>query len=200
MNKNLLVGIGITLAIVLGLTGIFKKNTVEMYNSKSPVPVFLGGGLAPYADFGGVRHWYAHTDTLNQASTTVCSFKAPVATSTLIFASITLTTGTTTAITVDIAKSNSPSATTTRFASIVLGAGAKGTILASTTSQDLINIVDPPIVFAAALATSTTSTGIPSAEYRLEQFLNFKIGGGNGALNVLTGSCNAEWIQTSPTS
>src|SRR3990167_1048450 len=43
---------------------------------------------SPYLNIGGVRKWYARSDSFIQASTTLCSIESPRATSTLTHASI----------------------------------------------------------------------------------------------------------------
>lgn len=191
MNKNYLTWGGIVIAIVLGLVGTLKhtnvvENVTKQFGGTSP------DIASPYVDFGGLRHWY-FTGNFNQGSTTLCSFQSPLSTSTLIYASATITTGTTTALVFDIAKASTPSATTTLFGSYSVSASTLGTIVASTTPQGLQTFgLDPTIVFAASVASSSANLG---NTYQGAQFLNFKEGGANGTTNVLTGSCKAEFIQ-----
>ena len=130
-----------------------------------------------YLEVGGVRHYYFRDGNLNQASTTVCSFYTPAATTTLVFASIRLTTGTSTTPQWEIGKGTTMDATTTSFGTFSLSASDRGTMVASTTSSGFE--ADMPTVFAP------------------NTYLNFKYGGDNGAsysTNVFTGDCRAEFI------
>jgi hypothetical protein len=146
----------------------------------------------PCTSFGGITHCFSKT-TINQASTTICQFTSPTATSTLIRANVTLTTGTTTALVLDIGKSTTQTATTTLFNSVTVASGALGTVLASTTPQGG-NILDPINVFAAQKSTSTDEVGNRVSGYYGLTYLVFKIGGALGSSNTLAGSCNAEWL------
>jgi hypothetical protein len=98
-----------------------------------------------------------------------------------VFASLTLTTGTTTTIQVEIGKSILVAATTTSFGTVTLAASQKATIIASTTQASSGSgngvIADPPTVFS------------PS------HYLNFKYGGAIGTTNVLIGTCKAIFIK-----
>lgn len=189
MNKNNLMWVGVGLAIILGVIGTFKHQTIVQ-----PIQTQFGGTSpdisSPYVDFGGVRHWYA-TASLNQASTTVCSLPAPLATSTLVFASVSITTSTTTNTVWDFGKSQGTAATTTVLSSTALTGGLMGTIVASTTTAG--SGPDSPVVFGAAVASTSSNLG---NIYVKQNYLNVIYGGTQGALNVFTGSCKAEWIQS----
>jgi len=107
-------------------------------NGSSPVLGALSGPDLPYPyiSFGGVRSWAAKTDSLVQASTTICSLQAPAATSTLSTAALRLEVGSTSAMFIEFAKSTSPAATTTRIGSTyVVAANAQATIVASSTGS-----------------------------------------------------------------
>lgn len=136
------------------------------------MPQKLGALASPdipynWFSFGDVRR-FAYTQTLNQASTTVCSFLSPASTSTLISASLQITTGTTTQLLWDIAKSTVPDATTTAIGtSFTVASNKQATIVASTTPTAEATTIEP------------------------SRYLNFKYGGANGSLNVLVGTCKA---------
>lgn len=131
MIKNLLVTVGIIVALGLGAIGAFGHHSAE--------PTQLLGAvsspdiMSPYFSVGGVVEWKAHTITLTQASTTVCAIQSPAATSTLSSANILFSVSSTTASTVTLAQSTTPYATTTSLGSITLAANARGQALASTT-------------------------------------------------------------------
>ena len=124
----------------------------------------------------GVEYCYYNTG-MNKASTTVCSIKSPSATSTLMFASLTLTTGTSTTPMFEIGKSYQYDATTTSFGTWTLAASQLGTMVASTTYSGMGSVVDPQTVFSP------------------NTYLNFKYGGVLGTTNVFVGKCKAEFIK-----
>ena len=181
--KNYLITAGIALGVVL-LVLIFMPakviNQVQTLGAVSSPDI-----MSPYFSFGGVRQWAAHTDNLNHASTTICSMQSPAATSTLVFGSVKLTTGTTTAIALEMAKDTSYAATTTRISYDVLASGAQTTMVA----------------FVASTTGAYGANGQAHTADELDMvfapntYLNVKYGGAAGALNVLVGSCNAVWVQ-----
>lgn len=79
------------------------------------------------------------------ATTTVCAFKSPSATSTLTFGSATFSVASSTATVVTLAKATSAFATTTVLNSGAIAANAQGTLFASSTT--VVN-VDGLTVFA----------------------------------------------------
>lgn len=138
-----------------------------------------------YQCYNGVCHFY-RSSTLNQASTTLCSLKSPTnATSTLAIGSFGLTTGTTTGVAIEMAKSSIMDATTTRISYVQLASGAR-------------------VTFNSGVATSTgNQQGILGIQHTADEndlifapgtLLNVKVGGTLGALNVLTGSCMADFV------
>ena len=142
MNKILTIVSIIALCSTI-ITGVVIMRTVKVDMSVGA----LAGPDIPYNyfGFGGVREYAGKTDSLYQASTTVCAIQSPAATSTLTFGSINLTVSSTTASTVIIAKSATAYATTTRLGQGPIAASAQGTVLATTT----ISIgTDDVIVFA----------------------------------------------------
>src|SRR3990167_10257311 len=131
----------------------------------------------PYFSFGGLREW-ANKGTLNQASTTLCSILSPVSTNTLVSANIKITTGTTSAIALEIGK-GTLTATTTRLAYQVLGSNAQVTLTAVT-------------------ATTTGASGVvfttePDYVFAPSTYINFKYGGTLGSLNTLVGTCQSKF-------
>lgn len=130
MNKKLVIGVLVGLLALTGLVVFLTKDEVKP----------LGVNSGPQSDFpsftvNGLEIFYNRIP-LRQATTTVCAIKSPTATSTLIFGSITMTTSTTSASVIDLAKATTPYATTTRLnAKYSLGAGKQATITASTTDS-----------------------------------------------------------------
>lgn len=131
----------------------------------------------PHFSFGGVRR-FAASKTLNQASTTVCSLQSPAASSTLISFSIQATTGTTTALLLEIGKSAQLDATTTQLGDSLALVGGPFTVVGSTTAN---NVTAKDQIFIGS------------------RYLNFKIGkadaNGTAKWNNLAGTCNATWEQ-----
>lgn len=134
---------------------------------------------SPYLTFGGLRRWAGKTDSLVQATTTVCAIQSPTSTSTLVEASVRLSVSSTTATTVTLAKASTPFATTSRLAFGSIAANSQGTI---------------------AVTGTTTGTGITSATDALTTFAPntyFVVGiqGGIGTFSP-TGICQAMWTDT----
>jgi len=117
--KDKLVVAGVLVALVLGVMGVVGSGGVDGRDGQNGKDGF-GAVSGPKVDFpfwevNGVAHHY-YSSGLNQASTTVCSFRSPrSATSTLLFASLQLTTGTTTDTFWEFGKDASFAATTTRI-------------------------------------------------------------------------------------
>lgn len=151
-----------------------------------PDATIFGAVSGPSVDFpswtvNGVETFY-YTAGLNKASTTLCSFKSPTATSTLDFASIKITTGTTTSGVIEIGKSNTVAydATTTSLGKTVAGAITQLTLLASTTPEAL----------GGVSATDSANVFAPNT------WLVFKYGvAETGTTNVFVGSCKAIFIE-----
>ena len=168
---------------------VVKKPTVVTYQTDGTKTVVGSVSspdiMSPYFSYGGVRNWGAKIG-LNQASSTVCTITSPVATSTLRYFSVQISKATTTAISVEVAKAVSgATGTTTRLAYQLLASGAKATI------------------HTGFVATSTDVTYLNNGETDLtnvfvfspSQNLNVKYGSALGPLNVLEGSCVAEWTE-----
>lgn len=174
--KNYLTMGGIALAVVV-IWGSFFAPVQNSINETTHVGSVASPDInSPYYSVGGVRTWKQHSGVLNQASTTICSIQSPVSTSTLVYADLQLTTGTTTTILIDLAKDNTFAATTTKIgSSYTVTGGAYATIVGST--------------------TPSTSAGSDSLLFSPGQYFNVKYGGAQGSLNVLAGSCNAVWME-----
>ncbi len=154
MNKNILVTIAVVLSLVLSIVALNTKNT-EIKTSAVASPDIM----SPYFSFGGVRHWASRTDSLTQATTTVCALQSPSATSTLVTAFINFTVSTTTASTVTLAKANTAYATTTLLGSVTLAANAQGIAVASTTGS---HIFSPNTWFVVGMAGNGANTYSPT--------------------------------------
>jgi len=176
-NYFVMAGIALVVSLVVGLTVSKPVNTVVQRVTDGKLgSVASPDIMSPYFSFGGVRHWGARSDSLVQATTTVCAIQSPAATSTLIMGSIRLSVGSTTASTVTIAKSATAYATTTLIGGGALGAGAQGTFSATTTPSTGTSL-DGPMVFG------------PS------QYLVVGMQGGVGGTFSPTGNCQATWVQ-----
>jgi hypothetical protein len=85
-------------------------------------PDFYG----PYQGVNNSRLWTVR-QPMNSATTTICAMKAPSATSTLQYAGWQITTGTSTAATIDIGSSTTAYATTTvKRSQTIVASGAQG--------------------------------------------------------------------------
>lgn len=112
------------------------------------------------------------TQAIVAPTTTPCALPSPSATSTQVAAAMDVTTGTSTAGTVTIAKASTPYATTTVIGQGTIASGAQGTVLASTSPtggmKDLIFSPSDYTVFGVAGATAAghTYVGTCSATFR----------------------------------
>lgn len=120
---------------------------------------------SPYFSFGGVRHWAGRTAALNSASTTICAIQSPAATSSLRFASVNLEVSSTTATVLTLARSASPSASTTLIESQSIAAGSKATLTVGSSTQFAPN-----------------------------SYINASLKGGSGTFSP-TGVCTAVWTE-----
>lgn len=140
MNKTLIIGVAI---IVLGLGAwVFRPADGNMGPAGPMGPSGPRAGAvsspdinSPYIGWGGVRHFAARTDTLTQASTTLCALQSPAATSTLEFATLHIDVASSTATTVVMAKSATAFATTTAIETRTLASAAELNLVASSTGR-----------------------------------------------------------------
>lgn len=177
-NKTLAVSAVLALLVAAALgAGVLVGNGL---NKTTPAVQVIGAVSgpdlsSPYLAVNGLQENF-YSSALNQASTTICSFKSPTSTSTLEAASVQLTTGTSTAILLEIGKSNTNlTATTTRLGIAQLAANAQVTVIASTSPA-----AADPTIFAP------------------NSYLVFKYGGtsaAEGSVNQLVGSCKARFLK-----
>jgi len=126
MNKTYAGIAGLIVGVVLGAGYVVSQPEQQLGAISSP------DILSPYFSYGGVRHWAGSTDSLAQATTTVCAIQSPAATSTLEFASVKLSVSSSTASIVHIAKASTAYATTTLLGLAAVSANAQDTVIAST--------------------------------------------------------------------
>jgi len=173
MKDKLIIG-GLIFALVLGGFGLLNGDTETIVRETvKELGAFPGPDImSDYLIFNGLEKRY-FSSGLNQASTTVCSFLTPAATTTLMYASLTLTTGSTTDMFFEIGKGAEMDATTTS-----LGA-------AQLTGQSL-----------TLVASSTQGLAGDKDIFGPSEYLNFKYGNAtdDGITNVLVGTCLAEFI------
>src|SRR3990167_2414202 len=175
-NKNLVLGVVVVVVLSLALAGLSQLSKLSSgvaglvsAVSKGKLGAFPGTEFtSPFLTVNGITK-YSFSSALNSASTTICSFRTPAATSTLAHASWHIRTGTTTAIVLDVGQSTLMDATTTKLGvTYALGSFEQATVVASTTES--------------------------VRNFSPNTYLNFKFGGTRGAANVLAGSCKAEFI------
>lgn len=132
--------------------------------------------FSPYWTVDGVRTWF-FSSPLNAsgASTTVCSFKLPNATTTPIIVTGQITTASSTALQFEWGTSPLQAATTTSLGVSTIGSGVKATIVASTSQG----------AFAAADNIDPAYLLSPN------NYLTFKFGG-SAVGSALKGTCRAE--------
>lgn len=156
---------------------------------KTPPAEFALGALAgpdipsPYLKWGGVAFW-PYQKSVATATTTLCTFTSPAATSTLSHASITLTTASTTAeVAVDVTKGAASGATgssTAVFLDARIPASQGGTFYANPVSD----LTEQGVSERAVFAPNTNLNFVMTNETD-----------GNGAGVVAVGSCQANFIQ-----
>ena len=171
MLKNIVIFGGVALSLVIGFLGLTKESTFVTRNIVGSVS--SPDISSPYFSVGGIPMWFARTENLVAATTTVCALQAPASTSTLEWGMIKLTTSSTTASTVTIAKAATAFATTTVLSRTAVSANAQATVIASSTAT---GVLDPAQVFA------------PNA------WLVVSMEGGTGTFSP-AGVCQASWIQ-----
>ena len=181
------IGVALLAGFLVVAGYLVRKPTViteRVDGTRTIVGAVTGPDIAsPYFSFGGVRHW-GYSQDIRQGTTTVCSFQSPVSTSTLDIGSVQVTTGTSSVISVEIAKDNprtlGNTGMTTRLGYLVTTDSQKFTLLASTTM---------PTGVVGAIDTNTNWIFGPS------NYLNVKIGGFLGTTNVLVGTCKAVFVE-----
>lgn len=171
MKEKLILG-GVILAIIIGGAALFGGSGSDGRDGKDGRDgVGAVASLQSPLEVNGVATYY-EGKALRIATTTVCSIKSPVATSTLTHASLRLAVSSTTASKVYIAKGATMNATTTNFVTFSVAADAQITINATTT----------------ALEAGDNNIFAPS------QYLNFGMSGGNSTFSPV-GKCVATFIE-----
>jgi len=173
MSKNILVGVLVVIALLLGLN----LGGDKLVPASAPQLGALSGPdiQSPWLRVGGVQHEYRSKDLVT-ATSTVCSLQAPSATSTLTFASVNISTGTTTALTFVLGSATTAFATSTLIGAETwaLGSGVTGAL--------------------THLATSSIATG--NTKIPPNYFVNWRVNGLGASLtsDKLLGSCEAIFI------
>lgn len=159
MKNNLIVG-GVILAIVLGGIGMFTPVGKTATQAVQKLGALAGPDIpSPYLQWGGV-YQYNGVQTMQTATTTLCAIQGPTATSTVSFADFSVTTGTSTAATIDIGFGSTKYATSTNLVSAVsVGSGAKG---AGVYTGSTANVVLPPSNY---LIVKTAGAGVGGYTY-----------------------------------
>lgn len=162
MNKYLIIAALAGVALLGSVLPINGTTVVEKLGAVSSPDI-----LSPYFSVGGVRQWAGRTDSLSQATTTVCAIQSPAATSSLLYGSIKFSVGTTTNTIVHMAKAAGPTATTSSLGLFALASGAQGQGTASSTGN---HIFSPNTWFVVGMQ------------------------GGTGTFSP-TGTCEAIWVE-----
>ena len=124
MTKKIIIGVVIVVVLILAFVYLYPTKTQVITNN-------LGALAGPdisstYMSFNGNRYEYRKM-AMASATTTICAMRAPAATSTLEVASFQITTGTSTAATIDLATSTTAFATTTNLITAKsISSGAQG--------------------------------------------------------------------------
>lgn len=163
MIKNLLIGVGVIGALVLGLFGVNKPAQVIVQKE----PVVTAGAvsspdiLSPYFSFGGVRQWAGHVD-MRQASSTLCSIQAPLATSTLDVFTVDFdsTTSFATSYMLGYGTINATTTSLIANANLSIAANALGTSVSSST-----RVIIPPGVYLNLNYSTSTGANVAGSGY-----------------------------------
>ena len=145
------------------------------------VPVEVGALSSPdlasrYFSFGGVREYAGSSKAPVQASTTICAFQSPAATSSLDFASLNLSSLSVAETIVTLAKATTAYATTTLIGNqMTVAANGAVTILASTTATQKVAAADvfAPntwLVFGVQGTTSPLILPVGKCQARFTEF------------------------------
>ena len=160
-------------------TGVDINKIAQEVKKMMPLGALAGPDIpSDYLHWGAGYGQYIYPTTvpMTTGTSTPCNIQAPTnATSSLLFARAKFDSSSTTAMTIHIARATLMTGTTTLLGSAVsLGAGAQGTIVASTTSQGML---DPANIFAPG------------------QWLTVGMQGSGGVANLApTGVCQAFFI------
>ena len=112
-NKILAIAIVLISAVVSYGVASLRPATIETVVKEVPAGAVTGPVInSPYVTLGGVTQWN-YRNAMDRATTTLCAFQSPAATSTLDYVGYIINTGTSTAATIDVAKGTTRWATTT---------------------------------------------------------------------------------------
>ena len=171
------ISIGVVLAVLISAIAFFKAGPGSV-GPQGPKGDSVVGAvsspdiMAPYFSYGGVRHW-GYSMPFTDATSTICRFQSPAATSSLEFVSIDITTATSTASFIEVGQSANQNATTTRIQAI------------SVPTTELLDYVG-----------TTTDKVVGTWIFGPNRYLNVKVGGfiihaGDG---LLEGTCKATFV------
>ena len=105
--------------------------------------LWVGQSIGTCENHNGIFDCYMRS-AWNVGSTTVCSFLSPEASSTIVHASANVAYGTTTGYILEIGKDTVMDGTTTRLASMGIGANSKGSVVASSSLWEADNHIIGP--------------------------------------------------------
>lgn len=184
--KPILAGVAsILVALVALIGGSYSGGVISsVVNNDNVLGAISGPDIfTPYLNFNGVVHEYRSL-AFNEGTTTLCSIKSPSATSTLESASVAVTTATTSAIAIEMAKATTFNATTTRISYVenpASGTPVLTAFVASTTGK------------YGAIGQYHTADE-QDLVFKPNTYLNVKYGSGAVGTHGLRGSCKAEFI------
>lgn len=129
MTKQNILNVVLSVAVVVVGFFALTNESVKTVIEKIPTGAVVSSELTSNTfAFGGVRE-HAYRTSMAPATTTLCVFKSPASTSTLMYAGYEIFTGTSTAANIDIAKGNTPLATTTLLVTgTSVASGAKANV------------------------------------------------------------------------
>ena len=126
---NIVIAAVVALVVAFGAVVMFKQEPIPALGGVNPD---IPSAYLKWGSGGGVRV-YPASQSFKVATTTLCSFQSPSATSTLIAAGVKVTLASTSATTLNISKSANITASTTAIGSAyAIGAGVPAFIQAST--------------------------------------------------------------------
>ena len=131
--KNIIISVVVALVVVVGLAflGVFDgRDGQDGRNGTNGI----GSPAFNYTNNGGVLVYYRNA-AIKNATSTLCAFRSPAATSTLTHASFTINTATATAQTIYIGRGANTQATTTALMTIGMAANSKQEGLYASSTQ-----------------------------------------------------------------
>lgn len=169
---NIVVAGIVALVVAFGAVVVFKPDAVPpSFGGTNPD---IPSAYLKWGSGGGVR-LYPASMAFNQATTTICSFLSPNATSTLVSAGVKVDLASSTATTLVIAKATNPTASTTALSGTYsIGAGAQAFVQASTSPAVLATTVFAPLTYLNVTLTGGTGTfsGTGVCHATFEEYVN----------------------------